>query len=74
MAGTEFPLWDIGEVNGIEVVYDVHWLGWDRAQISVDGEEVVTFSSAQSTGFTTIDGVLEEASDVVYQMEEEDWD
>lgn len=71
---TYFPLWYIGEVNGIEVVYDVHWLGWDRAQLSVDGEEIITFSSSSSLGFTDKEGVLEEAADVVYDMEEEDWD
>lgn len=74
MAGTEFPLWNIGEVNGIEKTYDVHWLGWDRAQLSYDGDEVVTFSSASSLGFTSEAGVLDEAADVVFQMEDEDWD
>lgn len=74
MAGTEFPLWNIGQVNGIEVEYDVHWLDWDLAQLSVDGEEVVTFSSASALGFTTQAGVLDEAADVVFQIEDEEWD
>lgn len=74
MAGAEFPLWNIGTVNGIEVEYDVHWLDWDRAQLSIDGEEIVTFSSASALGFTTEEGVLEEASEVVFQIEDEDWD
>lgn len=75
MAGTGFPLWNIGTVNGIEVEYDVHWLGWDRAQLTVGGEEVITFSSASPLGFTTESGVLEEALDVVLQIEEVDsWD
>lgn len=74
MADTKFPLWNIGQANGIEVEYDVHWLDWDRAQLSVDGEEVVTFSSASALGFTTIDGVLDEAADVVFQIEDEEWD
>ena len=71
---SEFPAWNIGEVHGIEVTYEVHWLDWDRAQLSVDGDEVVTFSSAQATGFTTIEGVLDEAAEVVFQIEEEEWD
>lgn len=71
---SEFPAWNIGVVNGIEVEYDVHWLDWDRAQLSVDGEEVVTFSSAQAIGFTSIEGVLDEAADVVFQIENEEWD
>lgn len=74
MSNTDFPLWHVGQVNGIEVEYDVHWLGWDRAQLSVDGEEVVTFSSASPNGFTTVAGVLDEAAEVVYQIEEEEWD
>ena len=69
-----FPAWNIGEVNGIDTTYEVHWLDWDRAQLSVDGDEVVTFSSAQSTGFTSVEGVLDEAADVVFQIEEEEWD
>lgn len=71
---SEFPAWNIGTVNGIEVEYDVHWLDWDTARLSVDGEEVVTFSSAQSSGFATVEGVLEEAAEVVFQIEEEEWD
>lgn len=74
MAGTQFPLWNIGTTNGIEVEYDVHWLGWDRAQLTVDGEEIVTFSSSSSLGFTSEAGVLEEAAEVVYQLEDEEWD
>ena len=71
---SRFPAWNIGEVHGINTTYEVHWLDWDRAQLSVDGDEVVTFSSAQSTGFTTEAGVLDEAADVVYQIEDEEWD
>lgn len=74
MTDTKFPLWNIGQANGIEVEYDVHWLDWDRAQLSVDGEEVVTFSSASTLGFTTIEGVLDEAAEVVFQIEDEEWD
>ena len=69
---SRFPAWDIGTINGLEVVYAVHWLDWDRAQLSVDGEEVVTFSSAQAIGFTTAEGVLQEATEVVLQIEDED--
>ena len=74
MVGTEFPLWSIGTVNGIEAEYDVHWLEWDRAQLSIDGEEIVTFSSASSTGFQSKAQVLQEASDVVFEIEDEEWD
>lgn len=70
----EFPLWSIGTVNGIEIEYEVHWLDWDRAQLAVNGEEILTFSSAQAVGFTSVDGVLDEAADVVYQIEDEEWD
>lgn len=70
MSGTPFPLWNIGVANGIEVEYDVHWLDWDRAQLSVDGEEIVTFSSASAMGFTSEEGVLEEAADVALQLED----
>ena len=69
-----FPAWSIGEVNGIDTTYEVHWLDWDRAQLTVDGDEVVTFSSARSTGFTSVAGVLDEAADVVFQIEDEEWD
>lgn len=70
----EFPLWSIGTVNGIEIEYEVHWIDWDRAQLTVDGEEIVTFSSAQSGGFASAEGVLDEAAEVVFQLEDEDWD
>lgn len=71
---SKFPVKDIGTVNGIEVVYDVHWLDWDKAQLTVDDAEILTFSSAQTNGFTSEEGVLTEAADVVYQIEEEEWD
>lgn len=71
---SRFPAWSIGTVNGIEAEYEVHWLDWDRAQLSVDGDEVVTFSSASSIGFTSVAGVLDEAADVVFQIEDEEWD
>lgn len=67
---SRFPAWDIGTVNGIEQEYDVHWLDWDRAQLSLNGEEIVTFSSAQAIGFTSAEGVLEEALEVVLQFED----
>lgn len=71
---SRFPAWNIGTVNGIEVEYDVHWLDWDRAQISLNGEEIVTFSSAQTIGFTSAEGVLDEALEVVLQFEDpEGW-
>lgn len=69
MTGTQFPLWSIGTANGIESEYDVHWLGWDRAMLTVDGDEVVTFSSANAQGFTTVDSVLDEAGDLVLDIE-----
>lgn len=71
---SRFPAWNIGTVNGIEIEYEVHWLDWDRAQLTVDGEEIVTFSSAQAVGFTTEEGVLDEAAEVVFQIEDEEWD
>lgn len=71
---SRFPARNIGTVNGIETEYEVHWLDWDTARLTVGGEEVVTFSSAQSTGFATADGVLDEAAEVVFQIEEEEWD
>lgn len=71
---SRFPAWNIGTVNGIEKEYDVHWLDWDRAQLSVNGEEVITFSSAKMIGFTTPEGVIAEAEDVVFQIEDEGWD
>ena len=70
----EFPMWNIGIVNGIETTYEVHWLDWDRAQLTVDGDEIVTFSSAIPLGFTSVAGVLDEAADVVFQIEDEEWD
>ena len=69
-----FPAWNIGEVNGIDTTYEVHWLDWDRAQLTVDGDEVVTFSSASPLGFTSEAGVLDEAAEVVFQIEDEEWD
>ena len=33
----EFPMWNIGIVNGIETTYEVHWLEWDTAMVTVDG-------------------------------------
>lgn len=66
---SRFPAWNIGTIRGIEIEYEVHWLDWDRAQLSVDGEEVVTFSSAQAIGFTSESGVLDEAADVIYDIE-----
>lgn len=74
MSNTDFPLWNVGQSHGIETTYDVHWLDWDRAQLSIDGEEVVTFSSANPLGFATVEGVLDEAAEVVYQIEDEEWD
>lgn len=71
---SRFPAWSIGEINGIDTAYEVHWLDWDRAMLTVDGDEVVTFSSAQAIGFTSNEGVLEEAAEIVYQIEEEEWD
>ena len=71
---SSFPAWNIGEVNGIDTTYEVHWLDWDRAQLTVDGDEVVTFSSASPIGFTSEAGVLDEAAEVVFQIEDEEWD
>ena len=71
---SRFPAWNIGEVNGIDTTYEVHWLDWDRAQLTVVGDEVVTFSSASPLGFTSEAGVLDEATDVVFQIEDEEWD
>lgn len=71
---SRFPAWNIGTVNGIEQEYDVHWLDWDRAQLSMGGDEVVTFSSASPLGFTSEAGVLDEAAEVVFQIEDEEWD
>lgn len=72
---SRFPAWNIGTAAGIDQTYEVHWLDWDRAQLTVDGDEIVTFSSSHSIGFTTVEGVLDEAAEVIYQMEElQEWD
>lgn len=69
MSDTQFPLWSVGVISGIDHDYEVHWLGWDRAMLTVDGDEVVTFSSANVQGFTSVDSVLDEASDLVLDIE-----
>ena len=50
----EFPMWNIGLVNGIETTYEVHWLEWDTAQVTVYGDEIVTFASSKGEGFTDV--------------------
>lgn len=74
MSDTQFPLWSIGVVNGIEAEYDVHWLDWDEASITIDGDEVVNFWSSSNTGFKSEDDVIGAAIEVVFELEEEEWD
>ena len=70
----EFPMWNIGIVNGIETTYEVHWLEWDTAMVTVDGDEIVTFASSKGEGFTDVGDVTEQAVNVVYDIEDEEWD
>lgn len=71
---SNFPQWNIGVVNGIDFTYEVHWLDWDTARITIDGDEIVTFASSQGSGFFDIEDVLGQAVDVVYDIEDEEWD
>lgn len=68
----EFPIYDVGNIYTIENDYDVHWIEQDLAEVTVAGELIVSFASASNGGFESDDDVLEQAADVVFEMEDYD--
>lgn len=65
----EFPKYNIGVVNTVDETYDVHWLGDDLAEVTLNGDRVVDFASAFSVGFVSVEDVLEQAADIMFEME-----
>ena len=74
MSNEEFPKFNIGELGGIEIEYQVHWLSSDCAMLTVGGEEIIQFASAHTGGFVNAEDVLAQAGDVILQLEDGDWD
>lgn len=67
----KLPQYDIGTVHGIDVTYTVNWLDEDYASLEVDGDEVVVFCSSTTNGFIDQRDVLEQAAEVVVDLEGE---
>lgn len=60
---------NLGYIYGIETEYEVIWLKPDQAMLTVDGDEVVTFSSAYNDEFLSKEDVLDQAADVILDIE-----
>lgn len=66
---------NLGYIYGIETEYEVIWLKPDQAMLTVDGDEVVTFSSAYNDEFLSKEDVLDQAADVILDIEGDlEWD
>lgn len=68
----EFPVHNVGTVNGIDNTYDVHWLEEDLAELAIDGDPITTFATAVGDRFEDVFDVLNQAEDVVFDIENED--
>ena len=61
----------VGTVQGIEAEYEVVQFDFETVMLAVDGDEIVTFCSANSGGFIDDADLLSQAADVVIQIEED---
>lgn len=64
-----FPLFSIGELVGDKDTVEVHWIQQDLAMLTVAGDEVIQFCSANSGGFINADDVMDQAADVLFDLE-----
>ena len=77
---TEFPKWNIGTVNTIHGTFDVHWINQDLAQITDEGDEILSFCSKSDPGFVSVGDVIDQAEDIIIDWEDmtlpsyEGWD
>lgn len=68
-ASNDFPIRSIGIVYGISGEFEVHWTNPDLVTLTEDGDEVSTFCSTSTGGFTDQHDVMDQARNVVA-----DWD
>ena len=72
MTDHSYPQHEIGTVRGIEHEYQVHWLDLDLASLTLDGDEQITFCSANAGGFVSTEDVVDQAEDIVADWDAED--